>query len=169
MNYMKLIKISTVAFCLCCIVSLQINAEILQKSDSICTHQIVRNPDGKILSWYKPEKNGAGYDHVIKLASEFLRNTLPADPETGLKLYYLFCEFNGPESGKKSYEGTGAPNNPSCTFAGLTESLAVKYRIYSGDETYLKIVRDCLDYMLQHGTSPSEWLWGNCRPRNWCR
>ncbi|MGV8134056.1 MAG: hypothetical protein AB2L20_02490 [Mangrovibacterium sp.] len=159
---MKRIKISPVAFCLCCIVSLQINAEILQKPDSICTHQIVRNTDGKILSWYKPETNGAGYDHVIKLASEFLRNTLPADPETGLKLYYLFCEFNGPESGKKSYEGTGAPNNPSCTFAGLTESLAVKYRIYSGDETYLKIVRDCLDYMLQHGTSPSEWLWGNC-------
>lgn len=159
---MKRIKISTVAFCLCCIVSLQVNAEILQKPDSICTHQIVRNTNGKILSWYKSETNGAGYDHVIKLASEFLRNTLPADPETGLKLYYLFCEFNGPESGKKSYEGTGAPNNPSCTFAGLTESLAVKYRIYSGDETYLNVVRDCLDYMLQHGTSPSEWLWGNC-------
>lgn len=46
---MKLIKISTVAFCVCCIVSLQINAEILQKSDSICTHQIVRDADEKPL------------------------------------------------------------------------------------------------------------------------
>lgn len=138
------------------------SATNLQKSDSICTHQIVRNTDGKMLSWYKPEINGAGYDHVIKLASEFIKNDLPVDPGTGLKLYYLYSEINGPESRKSFYEGIGSSNNPACVFAGLTESLAVKYRIYSGDETYLKIVRDCLDYMLQRGTSPSEWLWGNC-------
>jgi len=158
----KQIKIWSILLCLLCVVSSQVNAEILQKSDSICTHHIVRGADGKIRSWYKPETNGAGYDHVVKLASEFIKNVLPYDPKTGLKLYYLFCEFNGPESGTKAYEGTGAPNNPACVFAGLTESLAVKYRIYSGDESYLEVVRDCLDYMLVHGTSPAGWVWDNC-------
>lgn len=138
------------------------NAANNVKPDSICTHRIVRNADGKLLSWYKPETNGAGYDQVIKLASEFLKNVLPSDPKTGLKLYYLFSEIKGPETGSRFYEGVGSSNNPACVFAGLTESLAVKYRIYSGDESYLKIAGDCLDHMIEHGSSPSEWLWGNC-------
>jgi hypothetical protein len=133
-----------------------------EKKDSLCSHLIVRAADGKILSWYKPEINGAGYGHVIKLASEFIKNTVPNDPKTGLKLYYLYCEIQGPESGHKTISGCGSSNNPSCIFAGLTEGLAVKYRIYSGDESYLKLVKDCLDHMLQHGTSPAGWVWENC-------
>lgn len=138
------------------------NAANSDKSDSICTHQIVRNADGKLLSWYKPETNGAGYDQVVKLASEFIKNVLPSDPKTGLKLYYLFCEIDGPETGKSSYTGRGGSNNPACVFAGLTESLAVKYRIYSGDESYSKMIKDCLDYMIQHGSAPSGWAWEKC-------
>lgn len=162
---MKRIKISISFFCLsvliaCCITS---NAENKAKPDTICTHKIIRNAEGKLLSWCKPETMGAGYDHVIKLASEFLRDKLPVDSETGLKLYYLFCQIHGPESGTESYQqGGGAANNPACVFAGFTESLAVKYRIYSGDESYLQLVRECLDHMIQHGSSPSGWKWGNC-------
>ena len=89
------------------------SATNLQKSDSICTHRIVRDANGKILSWYKPEINGAGYDHVIKLASEFIKNVLPSDPKTGLKLYYLYSEINGPESGMSSYVGIGSSNRES--------------------------------------------------------
>jgi hypothetical protein len=133
-----------------------------EKHDSICTHPIVWGDHGQILSWNKPEVNGAGYDYVLKLASEFIRDDVPVDPRTGLKLYYLYCELNGPESGASSYNGIGGSNNPACVFAGLTESLAVKYRIYSGDESYLQVVRECLDHMLQHGSSPSGWKWGNC-------
>ncbi|MDD4193171.1 MAG: hypothetical protein PHI28_17680 [Mangrovibacterium sp.] len=138
------------------------NAPNIEKQDSICTHPIVWGNHDQILSWYKPEIKGAGYDHVIKLASEFIRDEVPVDPKTGLKLYYLYCELNGPESGARSYNGIGGSNNPACVFAGLTESLAVKYRIYSGDESYLQVVRECLDHMLQHGSSPSDWKWGNC-------
>jgi hypothetical protein len=138
-------------------------AQTNEKADSICSHPIVWSSEGKILSWYNPETEGDGYDHVIKLASEFLRDQLPNDPETGLKLYYLYCEIDGPESGRETYSGRSAPNNPSCVFAGLTESLAVKYRIYSGDESYLQLVKECLDYMLKNGTSPSseDWVWAS--------
>jgi hypothetical protein len=161
---MKRINMSTILLNLSIIFvfNLQCNAVNNEKNDSICTHRIVRGTDGKMLSWYKPETNGAGYDHVIKLASEFIKDVVPFDPKTGLKLYYLFSEIDGPESGKSTYSGRGSYNNPSCVFAGLTESLAVKYRIFSGDESYLKIARDCLNHMLQYGTSPSGWTWGNC-------
>jgi hypothetical protein len=135
--------------------SVQGNTVKNEKRDSICTHGIVRGTDGKILSWYKPEINGASYDHVIKLAYEFIKNVVPCDPKSGLKLYYLYCEIQGPESGSKTIAGCGGSNNPSCVFAGLTESLAVKYRIYSGDESYRKIIKDCLDHMLQHGNGCS--------------
>ncbi|MDD4193170.1 MAG: hypothetical protein PHI28_17675, partial [Mangrovibacterium sp.] len=134
-----------------------------EKPDSICTHRIVWGDDGQLLSWYQPEVKGAGYHHVIKLASEFLKNDLPVDPATGLKLYYVICQINGPETGKDTYQqGGGAANNPACVFAGFTESLAVKYRVYSGDESYLQLVRECLDHMLEHGSSPSGWKWANC-------
>ncbi len=133
------------------------------KPDSICTHRIVWGDHGQLLSWYQPEIKGAGYNHVIKLASEFLKNDLPLDPTTGLKLYYVACQINGPETGKDSYQqGGGAANNPACVFAGFTESLAVKYRIYSGDESYLQLVKECLDHMLKQGSSPADWKWGSC-------
>lgn len=161
---MKRVKISIIFLALSLIIVYCAQGSVVnsEKPDSICSHRIVSGADGKILSWYKPEINGAGYDHVIKLASEFIKNDIPSDPKSGLKLYYLFCEIDGPESGKSSYVGIGSSNNPACVFAGLTESLAIKYRVYSGDESYLKVVRDCLDHMLQHGTSPSGWNWGNC-------
>jgi len=134
--------------------------------DSLCTHKIVRNSEGKMLSWYKPDIDGAGYGHVIKLAAEFIKNDIPAEPKTGFKLYYLFCEFEGTEYNKDFYKGTtgrwSLPHNPACVFAGFTESLAVKYYMYSGDNSYLEIVRNCLDHMLKYGTTPANWTWSNC-------
>jgi len=159
---MKSLKFKIVLFlCLSGMFFLPANAQNIKK-DSICTHRIVRGADGQLLSWYKPETPGAGYAHVVKLASEFLKNTLPTDPKTGLKLYYLFCEVGGPESNHSQYVGLGGSNNPACVFAGLTEGLAVKYRIFSGEDSYLEIVRNCLDHMIKHGSSPTGWKWENC-------
>ena len=155
---MKIIK-SLIAFLILGTTLCQ--AQTAERPDSICTHKIIWNADGKILPWYKPDAQGESYAHVSKLASEFLRDVLPKDSKTGLKLYYLFCEIDGPESGTKAYQGRTLPNNPACVFAGFTESLAVKYRIFSGDESYLQLVRDCLDYMLKNGTSPSDYVWAN--------
>ena len=138
----------------------------LELKDSLCTHKIVRDNAGKILSWYKPHNAGEGFGHVINLASGFIKDSIPCEPKTGLKLYYLFCEFEGPEYNKDYHRGTTGrmtlPHNPGCVFSGFTESLAVKYWAYSGDKEYLNIVRDCLDHMLNNGTTLSNWKWANC-------
>jgi hypothetical protein len=52
--------------------------------------------------------------------------------------------------------------NPACVFAGFVQSLAVDYRIFSGDDSYIVIVRQCLDQMLANGTTPADWPWSNC-------
>jgi len=35
--------------------------------DTICSHVVNKDNQGKILTWYKPETPGAGYDHVARL------------------------------------------------------------------------------------------------------
>ncbi len=138
-------------------------AALIQRADSICTHKVIWSTDNKILPWYQPSVNGLAYAHVVKLASEFLRDVLPPDQATSLPQYYLYSAINGPENGAKTYHGRGSFNNPACVFAGLTEGL-MKYSYYSGDESYLEIVRGCLDFMLENGTTPlsDDWNWAGC-------
>jgi hypothetical protein len=50
-------------------------------------------------------------------------------------------------------------HNPACVFAGSVHSLALGYRVYSGDGSYIDLVRSMLDYQLENGTTPSGWEW----------
>lgn len=132
--------------------------------DSLGAHKIVKDKSGKILPWYKPEVPGAAYAHVCKLASEFIKSGTPVDPKTGLPLYMVTCCFEGPhlktqdafDAGKTGEEWM---HNPAMTYAGMVHSLVMGYRVYSGDESYIKVVKDMLDYQLQHGTTPKGWIW----------
>jgi hypothetical protein len=134
------------------------------KVDSICAHKVNYDSEGKILSWYKPGLPGAGYAQVIKLAAQFIKNC-PAEPTTKLKLYMVHADFDGPNQNKDFYRGTSGTEwmpNPACVFAGFVESLALDYYPFSGDDSYIAIVRECLDQMLTNGTTPSDWSWADC-------
>lgn len=141
----------------------QINVQAT--NDTICTHQVYRDANGKILCWYKPAIPGAGYDHVVKLASKFIKSVCPIEPTTGLKLYFVHADFNGPNQDKNFYKGSSGTDwmhNPACVFAGFVQGLVLDYRVYSGDDSYIDIVRECLDHIIEHGTTPSDWPWPNC-------
>jgi len=134
--------------------------------DSIAGHPAYYDKDKKILSWYKPAVSGAGYDRVIHLASKFMKEGVPIEPRTGEKLYFITCCFQGPhmQSSDDAINGILPEDwmhNPACVFAGSLHSLAAGYRVYSGDETYLDIVREMLDYQLENGTTPEGWVWEN--------
>ena len=132
--------------------------------DTIASHKVFRDREGGLLSWYKPQVPGAAYAHVVKLASEFIK-TVPVEPVSGLKLYMVHADFNGPnqdENYSKGISGTDWMPNPACVFAGFVQSLALDYRVFSGDDSYLALVRECLDHMLENGTTPSDWPWPNC-------
>ncbi|MBW7998264.1 MAG: hypothetical protein FVQ81_17175 [Candidatus Glassbacteria bacterium] len=127
-------------------------------------HEIVRDSDNKVLAWYKPEIPGAAYAKVAGLAAGFLKS-VPVEPQSGLKLYMVHADFRGPNQDPGYSQGTSGTNwmaNPACVFAGFVQSLAVDYRAFSGDDACLDIVRECLDQMLERGTTPADWLWPNC-------
>ncbi|MEA2063669.1 MAG: hypothetical protein U9P14_08235, partial [Gemmatimonadota bacterium] len=109
-------------------------------------HKVLRDRQGKILAWHKPDVPGAAFAHVSKLASEFIK-TVPVEPASGLKLYMVHSVFRGPSLDENYYKGTtgsGWMPNPACVFAGFVQSLAVDYRVFSGDDSYIDIVRECL-------------------------
>ncbi|MBN2288622.1 MAG: hypothetical protein JXQ83_04765 [Candidatus Glassbacteria bacterium] len=127
-------------------------------------HSLVRDSGGRLLAWHRPEIPGAAYAHVAGLAAEFLK-TVPVEPTSGLKLYMVHADFNGPGQDSSYAKGTSGTDwipNPACVFAGFVQSLAVDYRVFSGDESYLEIVRECLDQMLANGTTCTDWPWPDC-------
>lgn len=132
--------------------------------DTICSHKAIRDNNGKLLSWYKPEIPGAGYTHVVKLAAQFIKDC-PIEPTTKLKLYMVHADFDGPRQNKDFYKGTSGSDwmpNPAYVFSGFVRSLALDYTAFSGDTSYIAIVRDCLNQMLSNGTTPPNWIWPNC-------
>lgn len=134
--------------------------------DSIAGHKKISDQTGAVASWYMPEIPGAAFAHVAQLASEFIKNTPPIDPKTGMPLYFLSCCFSGPHViGKAEYDKGQSPsnwlNNPACIFAGMTQSLVAEYMVYSGDTSYISIVRKMLDYQIENGTTPADWPWAN--------
>jgi len=144
------------------------NAQLAINPDvnKIAAHDKQLDKNGNLLGWYKPEIPGASYIHVAKLASEFIKDGTPIDPKSGLPLYYISCCFQGPhlrtqEEFDNGLTWEGWMHNPACVWAGLVQSLVLDYRVYSGDETYIDLVRGMLDFQLENGTTPSDWPWAN--------
>jgi hypothetical protein len=143
--------------------TLTLSAQIVYSSsqDSICGRKLIRNNDSTVLGWFNPQIPGASYDKVIKLASEFIKR-MPNEPKTGLPMYMVTCCFDGPHiTPNKNIVAVNWPNNPACVFAGMVQSLAVQFRTYSGDSTYLRVVQNMLDFQLDNGTTPEDWDWPN--------
>lgn len=127
-------------------------------------HELLLDSHGRTLAWYQPGTPGAAYAHVCGLAVGFLKS-VPVEPTSGLKLYFVHPEFNGPSQAPDYAQGTSGldwTHNPACAFAGFVQSLAVDWRTFSGDSACLPLVRECLDHILEHGTTPAGWPWPGC-------
>jgi hypothetical protein len=142
------------------------NAQLSMQSspDTICGHKVHLDDEGHILAWYQPSVAGAGYVQVVKLASEFIKSGTPVDIQTGLPLSYITCCFQGPhlrsqEDFDAGLTGEHWAHNPACVYAGLVQSLVLGYRVYSGDNDYITVVGQMLDYQIEHGTTPGDWPW----------
>ena len=130
-------------------------------ADSILGHQKQFDADGKLLPWYNPHVPGAGYVEVARLASGFVKNAPVYEP-LGLKMYYVSCCFQGPRTSENGeFVAEAWMHNPACIWAGMVQSLVVDYRVFSGDDSYIEVVREMLDYQLEHGTTPPDWAWAS--------
>lgn len=150
--------------------------KINQKLDSICGTKINRDKEGKLLPRYFPDNIGLAYDKVIKLTSNFVLNNQPIDPRTGKSTLYTTCCFEGPhmKKGKEivqgkvtggiekaNYDAVDWMHNPAAVFAGFTQSFAADLYPYTGNKSYLTIVGQMLDYMIERGSTPANFMWAN--------
>lgn len=126
--------------------------------DSILQHAVRRDENGRLLPWYQPRTPGAGYVHVATLAAEFIRNAPVYDP-LQLPMYFITCCFHEGKNGE--FVAEDWMHNPACVWAGLVQGLAVHYHAFSGDGSYIDLVRSMLDYQLENGTTPADWPWPN--------
>ncbi len=117
-------------------------------------HWAAFDPQGRLLAWYHPEKN-LGYDQVLKLGWDFIEHKVPADTRhrTGLKIYLINSVFDD-----NTLQGANWQHNPAMVFGTFVDSLVGWYP-YSGDEEAVRTVREMLDHMLAHGTTPADWEW----------
>lgn len=115
-------------------------------------HDAVRDPQGKLLAWFHPEKN-EGYDKVLRLAWDFMEHKVPNDQASGLKVYLVNAVYDA-----KTGQGTNWQGNPASTFGQFVDSVVAWYP-YSGDTEAISVVRTMLDYQLAHGTTPTDWDW----------
>lgn len=109
-------------------------------------HEIVQDKKERLEPW-------TTYDRVIKLAMDFIKHC-PVDDNVNLPWYLLYsCFWTDP------LRPTIWPDNPAGKFAWAVTTL-LKYYPYSGDQTFIEIVRSMLDRLIDYRV-PSQWDWGN--------
>jgi pimeloyl-ACP methyl ester carboxylesterase len=108
-------------------------------------HPAVRDPDGRLLAWYRPNAN-LGYDRVLRLGWNFLERRVG-------NVYLRYAVFDG-----SSLRGVYWQHNPAFLNAAFVDSVVAWYP-YSGDRRAVATVRRMLDYQLAHGTTPARWSW----------
>lgn len=126
---------------------------------TILGREVIFDAEHRVLPWHQPDVPGAGYDHVIRLAADFILHRAPVEPKTRLPMYLVTCSFSKPDLHGRTYVADNWPNNPACIFAGAVHSFAVGYYGYTGDPAGIDIVRQMLDHQLTHGTTPDNFAW----------
>ncbi len=125
-------------------------------AQSLDTHPVRLDGEGKLISWFTPQDQAFG--HVAKLSANFIKNAMvgPINPANGLPMIYTHCEYD-----PDTFVGSPWPNHPAGRNSMLAESMRLYYQ-YSGDAAVLDAVTDLLDHQLAFGTTPATgYVWAN--------
>lgn len=120
-------------------------------------HKVVLDKEGKIISWISPQ-SGA-YDQFLHMRWNFIKTKVPYSPgpppRSSYPQYYFYCAF-------KDIKGVLEPdtwmNDIGEKIPNWFENARLYYA-YTGDSSVMKIVRDFVDYALEHGTSQADFAW----------
>jgi hypothetical protein len=123
------------------------------------THTVVLDNQDKIIPWYTPREKA--YDHFLRLRWDFIKTKVPnspgPDPRSRYPQYYFYCAF-------KDNNGVLEPdtwmNDIGEKIPNWFENARLFYA-YTGDSSVMKIIKDFIDYALEHGTSSPDYAWPN--------
>lgn len=125
-------------------------ASSLYSGDTLNTHAVRMDVEGKLLSWVQPQE--MAYDRVMRLAWDFLLHSVPVEAN-GLRTYFTYCCMDVLGQHTRDW-----PHDPAMIFAAFADS-AITYYAYSADRSVVKLVEGLLDYDLAHGRTPNDWSW----------
>jgi hypothetical protein len=149
---MKFLLLILVAFLVTCS-----QEQIVQTETKFCGHRVVLDKKGKLLPWYEPREKA--YDHLLHLRWDFIKTRVPLspgpEPRSRYPQYYFYCAFK-PVNGKP--EPDTWMNDIGEKIPNWFESARLYYA-YTGDQGVMDIMRDFIDYTLDHGTSPPDFAW----------
>lgn len=132
--------------------ALCINSILIKHPSTLGNHIIEQDAQGNIISWITPQANM--FDTIVNSAWDFIKNKAPTET-CGCKGYMISCSFD-------IFNKPGHATTNNLDMAGLfgefVESL-IPYYAYTGDWSYVEIVREMLDHALVAGLTPSTWVW----------
>ena len=127
--------------------------------DVFNTHKVILDSQNKIIPWFGPAEKA--YDHFLRLRWDFIKTKVPNSPgpppRSSHPQYYFYCAY-------RDRNGTLEPdpwmNDVGEKIPNWFESARLYYA-YTGDASVMAIVKDLVDYTMEHGTSPSSFAWPN--------
>lgn len=138
---------------------LRIGLSLVFAEDVFNGHKVVLDNQNKIIPWSVPVESA--YDHFLRLRWNFIKTKVPncpgPPPRSSYPQYYFYCAF-------RDKNGTLEPdtwmNDVGEKIPNWFESGRLYYA-YTGDATVMTIVKNLLDYTIDHGTSPATFAWPN--------
>ena len=127
--------------------------------DVFNTHKVILDSQNKIIPWFGPAEEA--YDHFLRLRWDFIKTKVPNSPgpppRSSYPQYFFYCAY-------RDRNGTLEPdpwmNDVGEKIPNWFESARLYYA-YTGDASVMAIVKDLVDYTMEHGTSPSSFAWPN--------
>ena len=115
-------------------------------------HKVVFDNQQKIISWITPQSKA--FDQFLHMRWDFIKTRVPNSPgpppRSSYPQYYFYCAF-------KENKGVLEPdlwmNDIGEKIPNWFENARLYYA-YTGDSGVMKIIRDFVDYTIEHGTSP---------------
>ncbi len=127
------------------------------KPDTFNNHKVILDNQLKIISWITPQSRA--YDEFLHQRWNFIKTRVPDSPgpppRSSYPQYYFYCAFilkNG------KLEPDGWMNDIGEKIPNWFENARLYYA-YTGDTSVMNIIRNFIDYTIEHGTSPSSFAW----------
>ena len=146
------------------ILSLMLLVSCMSRKENVtetvfCTHNVVLDEQDKIIPWSKPRDKA--FDHFLRLRWDFIKNRVPnspgPEPRSRYPQYYFYCAF---KVSNDSILPDSWMNDIAEKIPNWFENARLYYA-YTGDSSVMTIVKDFVDYTLEHGTSSPEFAWPN--------
>ena len=122
-------------------------------------HKVILDDQNKIIPWFVPVENA--YDHFLSQRWNFIKTKVPncpgPAPRSSYPQYYFYCAFRDKNG---SLEPDTWMNDVGEKIPNWFESARLYYA-YTGDATVMTIVKNLVDYTIDHGTSPATFSWPN--------